>query len=257
MAFTRAWNEGVPLGSASAATIDTIIQQLKTDLRERLSGIMPGFSNDAEDPKKLVIAFGPLAQRPSIASVYPGFVYVTSDVGEQFIFICDGANWIQLTFGEPEEVVSGGDGGSSGGGTVVEEFTTSAHSATISLGTTTGSSYTTAPINLGSGIQGGKYPFLSYIKFRNASGPGSWSNVFVNEKGYEWVPGSISAGVYNIPSTNTAAFVGLRYYVDSVTGNLSMIASVRQLGSSAATITVNAVVCYKTVPTPSYSLLNP
>lgn len=36
MAYTRVWSESYPSGSASANTIDTLIQEAKTDLRERL-----------------------------------------------------------------------------------------------------------------------------------------------------------------------------------------------------------------------------
>ena len=35
-AFTRAWDETAPLGTALLSTLDTIIQQLKADLRERV-----------------------------------------------------------------------------------------------------------------------------------------------------------------------------------------------------------------------------
>lgn len=36
MAFTRTWDETAPLGTAAANTLETIIQQFKTDIRERV-----------------------------------------------------------------------------------------------------------------------------------------------------------------------------------------------------------------------------
>lgn len=36
MAFTRTWDETAPLGTAAANTLETIIQQLKTDVKERI-----------------------------------------------------------------------------------------------------------------------------------------------------------------------------------------------------------------------------
>lgn len=37
MSFTRTWDETGPLGTAAANTLETIIQQFKTDVRERVS----------------------------------------------------------------------------------------------------------------------------------------------------------------------------------------------------------------------------
>lgn len=40
MAYTDVWNEGLPLGSANANTIDDIIRTLKLDWRERLNSVL-------------------------------------------------------------------------------------------------------------------------------------------------------------------------------------------------------------------------
>lgn len=40
MAFTRTWSETAPLGTAAANTLETIIQQFKTDVRERVPAIL-------------------------------------------------------------------------------------------------------------------------------------------------------------------------------------------------------------------------
>lgn len=48
MSYSRTWNEGTPAGTAAANTIDTIIQQMKVDFRERMDG---SFSEDwSADP---------------------------------------------------------------------------------------------------------------------------------------------------------------------------------------------------------------
>lgn len=40
MAYTNAWNETTPLGTADANTIDDIFRSSKVDLRERLNSIL-------------------------------------------------------------------------------------------------------------------------------------------------------------------------------------------------------------------------
>jgi hypothetical protein len=80
MAYSKPWDETQPLGSAAADTIDTIIQDLKTSVRERLEDLIGDWGTDATDPKTMLA--GLFAQgavgTPSIASrTYPdtGFFF--------------------------------------------------------------------------------------------------------------------------------------------------------------------------------------
>lgn len=60
MPYTRAWDETQPPGTALAATLDTIIQNFKTDTRERVAGIfglnLAEFSADPIVPKTLTLS---------------------------------------------------------------------------------------------------------------------------------------------------------------------------------------------------------
>lgn len=49
MAYLRAWNEGLPLGSTDPALIDDLFRDLKTDIRERMDTIL-GAGKWASDP---------------------------------------------------------------------------------------------------------------------------------------------------------------------------------------------------------------
>ncbi len=51
MAFTNPWDESDPPGGQDANTADTEIQQVKVDVRERIETVLPGWSDDLEDPK--------------------------------------------------------------------------------------------------------------------------------------------------------------------------------------------------------------
>lgn len=50
MAYTNAWDETQPLGTAAANTLDDIIRQLKLDVRQRMESIVENWS---ADPVKL------------------------------------------------------------------------------------------------------------------------------------------------------------------------------------------------------------
>lgn len=53
MAYTRSWDETVPAGTSAASSIDTLIQNVKTDLRERLVtafGLAAGTTDFDDDP---------------------------------------------------------------------------------------------------------------------------------------------------------------------------------------------------------------
>lgn len=51
MVFTNPWDESDPPGGQDANTADTEIQQVKVDVRERIETILPGWTDDLEDPK--------------------------------------------------------------------------------------------------------------------------------------------------------------------------------------------------------------
>lgn len=109
MPYTREWDEASPPGTAPANTLDTIIQHLKTDMRERLSQVVRGWSDDDVDPKGIKFQTGNAASRPS-ADLEVGFAYFASDISE--LSIWDGTEWIVILGG-----TGGGGGGGGGGGT--------------------------------------------------------------------------------------------------------------------------------------------
>lgn len=51
MAYSKAWNESLPDGSENANTLETIIQDFKIAMRERLEDLIDNWTNDATDPK--------------------------------------------------------------------------------------------------------------------------------------------------------------------------------------------------------------
>lgn len=51
MAFTNPWDETVPQGSDAANEIEKFIQNVKIDVRERIETVLPGWTDDLEDPK--------------------------------------------------------------------------------------------------------------------------------------------------------------------------------------------------------------
>jgi hypothetical protein len=92
MAYTNAWDEAAPAGSADADTLDTIIQAKMKDMRERLEDAFPDWSDDAVDPKKVVVNSGTLANRPAVADSNTGEGYFATDTGDMYFF--DGTDWI-------------------------------------------------------------------------------------------------------------------------------------------------------------------
>jgi hypothetical protein len=55
MSYTATWDESQPLGSAAANSLDTIIQGLKRDLRERANELFEDFTTDPAVPKGPVV----------------------------------------------------------------------------------------------------------------------------------------------------------------------------------------------------------
>lgn len=95
MAYSDAWDEGVPLGTAAANTLDTIIQNLKRSMRERLEDSFPDWTDDAVDPKRVVVHSGTLANRPSGTDPNAGEVYLATDTAQVFVY--DGSGWQQIS----------------------------------------------------------------------------------------------------------------------------------------------------------------
>jgi hypothetical protein len=66
MAYSRVWDETSPAGTALAASLDTIIQNTKTDFRERVAGIFGltalEFAADPIVPKTLALSGNLAAQ---------------------------------------------------------------------------------------------------------------------------------------------------------------------------------------------------
>jgi len=54
-AYSKAWNETLPDGTEASDTLDTLIQDLKVSIRERLEDTYPGWSSDGEDPKLFTV----------------------------------------------------------------------------------------------------------------------------------------------------------------------------------------------------------
>jgi hypothetical protein len=92
--LSRDWNESTPPGTAPANTLDTIIQHFKTDVRERVSVVIPGWANNGEDPKRVMLPGGLIAARP--AGLYTGEVYFASDT--QTLSLWNGTEWVDIAF---------------------------------------------------------------------------------------------------------------------------------------------------------------
>lgn len=95
MAYSDTWDEAAPPGTAAANTLDTIIQQLKRAMRERLEDPFPDWADDAVDPKRVVVHSGLLIDRPDVPDSNAGEVYLATDTAQVFVF--DGTAWIQIS----------------------------------------------------------------------------------------------------------------------------------------------------------------
>ena len=94
MAYSKAWNESQPLGSAPADTLDTIIQDVKISLRERIEQFAPDFGNDSVDPKKIKVTADTTANMPATPD-FDGDIYWSTD--DDKLFIGDGGAWTEVS----------------------------------------------------------------------------------------------------------------------------------------------------------------
>jgi hypothetical protein len=107
MSYSRDWSESTPPGTAPANTLDTIIQHVKTDVRERIASVIPGWTDDAESPKRVVVYSGILGDRPSGGDAHTGELFFATDTGELYVY--DGSGWVLITAG-----TGGGGNGATG-----------------------------------------------------------------------------------------------------------------------------------------------
>lgn len=91
MAYSNSWDESAPAGSAAANTLDTIIQSLKLDIRERLQDPFPDWTDDSVDPKRVVCHAGVAASRPSTGDANTGEFYFATD--DLTLDVFDGSDW--------------------------------------------------------------------------------------------------------------------------------------------------------------------
>lgn len=91
MAYVFPWDETYPAGSSDAATLDTIIQNVLKTLRERLEDPFPDWTDDAVDPKRIVVHSGLLDDRPAEADANAGEIYIATDTIQAYFF--DGTSW--------------------------------------------------------------------------------------------------------------------------------------------------------------------
>jgi hypothetical protein len=167
MPFTHPWNEAAPLGSTTDAdTIDTIFQQLKLDLRERLEQVIPNFGNNAVDPKKVKLTIDVAASRP-VSGAFAGDVYVSSDTDA--LAIWDGSAWVDITGGSGiiVDVAANRPNPPSGPGLMF--FATDTSVLSISSGT--GPSVWQDVLGGGSG--GGPTPSVAVTNYITANAPGT------------------------------------------------------------------------------------
>lgn len=100
MPYTREWDESTPPGTAAAADIDTFIQNVKTDLRERIAQVIPGWVDEGEDPKRAIINSGDTASRPASADSHLGEWYWDTEDDKLYLF--DGTDWVLIVDLDPE-----------------------------------------------------------------------------------------------------------------------------------------------------------
>lgn len=116
MPYTREWDESSPPGTAPANTLDTIIQNFKTDMRERLAQVIVGWSDEDVDPKAIKLHAGNAASRPS-TDLEAGQVYFSTDTS--VVEVWSGSEWITIE----GSTGGGGGGGTSGPTSTVYTFT--------------------------------------------------------------------------------------------------------------------------------------
>lgn len=92
MAYTNSWDEAQPAGSAAANTLDTIIQNVKKDVRERIEDAFPDWANDAVDPKRVVIHYDTAANIP--ASPNTGEFFYETDTS--LLKLYNGSSWTTI-----------------------------------------------------------------------------------------------------------------------------------------------------------------
>lgn len=97
MAYNVGWDESVPAGSTNANTLDTVIQEMKESLRERLEDTFPNWADDLIDPKKVHVQSGLAANRPS-SDLNAGQVYLATDTGDVSFY--DGSQWRSTATGD-------------------------------------------------------------------------------------------------------------------------------------------------------------
>jgi hypothetical protein len=97
MPYSRVWDESTPDGSTFPADdIDTAIQDTKEDVRERIAQVIPGWTDEDEDPKRAVIQVGLIAARPADVDSHEGEYYYATDEGPGTLYLFDGVDWVQL-----------------------------------------------------------------------------------------------------------------------------------------------------------------
>lgn len=113
MAYSNSWDETDPDGAVvSSSQIDEEINQVKTDVRERIEQVIPGWADDTVDPKVLgegegrilVDTEGNLPGSPD----FEGQVFYATDTDNLYV-ATDASTWTQFT-------PSGTGGGSKGSG---------------------------------------------------------------------------------------------------------------------------------------------
>lgn len=156
MPYTREWDEASPDGATTAAAdIDTVFQHLKTDLRERLAQVIPGWADEDVDPKRIAVTIGTLANRPATPS--NGEIYFATD--ESLLYIYTGT-W---------ETVAGGGSGGGGGG-----FT----SHTNLYASTVPSTDPVVNFNLLSVTNGGALRSVRQVRWRARLGTAAWADLW-------------------------------------------------------------------------------
>lgn len=109
MAFTNSWNEGSPLGSDAASSLDDVSRQLKLDMRERFAVEHYMLAtDDADKTGRHMFERGTLAGRPAAAVRPTGAPYWDTDDNQ--LWMNDGAAWVLVGVSKISEATdAGGD----------------------------------------------------------------------------------------------------------------------------------------------------